>query len=317
MDIRIRRNEICVIGLPRCDFVFSSTRTCFIGYGFRESALEMEIIRDILTQQGIQAVEAAGALAPGQNAFCAKICSKIIVSQFCVILLNNDLQDGREVPNANVNMEYGLMLGFNKFVVPFQREEQKLPFNLAGLDTIKYTNQNFRGKAQKAIEHAIAATTQDVSPLFNPDQILEMFLLSRGLMVVPLTTEGDRTLFEFGRALGFNMLMTFDGMKYLYFGNFSQLRPELVLWRVRTLARILAERFGSFEQRAGLGMLTMDNDVVAQLTAFLTTLTIFVLVTGEQDRKEVETQLASRPLPFKTEVVSIESVTQAFTSDSE
>ena len=43
MDKTIRRNEICVIGLPRCDFVFSSTRTCFIAYGFEESPLEMTI----------------------------------------------------------------------------------------------------------------------------------------------------------------------------------------------------------------------------------------------------------------------------------
>ena len=48
MDKRIRRNEICVIGLPRCDFVFSSTRSCFIGYGFKESTLEMTILKKLL-----------------------------------------------------------------------------------------------------------------------------------------------------------------------------------------------------------------------------------------------------------------------------
>src|SRR5215468_2053995 len=120
MDKRIRRNELCVVGLPRCDFVFSSTRACFIGFGFAESALEMSILRNLLRDRGIEAVEASGSLAPGQNAFCVKICSKIIQAQFCVILLNNDIRDGREMPNANVNMEYGLMLGFNKHVIPFQ-----------------------------------------------------------------------------------------------------------------------------------------------------------------------------------------------------
>src|SRR5713101_1159863 len=90
MDITIRRNELCVIGLPRCDFVFSSTRTCFIGYGFQESALEMNILKHVLSERGIEPIEAGGALAPAQNAFCAKICSKIITSQFCIILLNNE-----------------------------------------------------------------------------------------------------------------------------------------------------------------------------------------------------------------------------------
>ena len=137
MDKRIRKNDICIIGLPRCDFVFSSTRSCFIAYGFEDSPLEMTIIKSILEDRGIQAIEAGGTLAPGQNAFCSKICSKIIAAQFCVVLLNNDEKDGNEIPNANVNMEYGLILGFNKYVVPFQRKSQKLPFNVAGLDTVK------------------------------------------------------------------------------------------------------------------------------------------------------------------------------------
>ena len=235
MDKRIRRNELCVVGLPRCDFVFSSTRTCFIAYGFEESTLEMTILRTLLAQRGIQAIEAGGMLAPGQNAFCAKICSKMITAQFCAVLLNNDVRDGKEVPNANVNMEYGLMLGFNKYVIPFQREGQQLPFNVAGLDTVKYTNLTFEGKAVKAIDVAVAATSQETIPAFSPDQILEAFLLSKRVLVVPITNDGDRTLFELGRPLGFNLIMTFDGMQYRYFGNFTALRPEAVVWRVRTL----------------------------------------------------------------------------------
>jgi hypothetical protein len=143
MDKRIRRNEICVIGLPRCDFAFSSTRTCFIAYGFNESSLETSVLKKLLEERSIQPVEAGGSLAPGQSAFCAKICSKIITSQFCIVLINNDEVDGKEVPNANVNMEYGLALGFNKYVIPFQRESQTLPFNVAGLDTVKYTKRDF------------------------------------------------------------------------------------------------------------------------------------------------------------------------------
>src|SRR3989339_1917440 len=127
MDISIRRNEHCIIGLPRCDFVFSSTRTCFIAYGFKTSSFEMAILRNILQSKGIQCEEAGGQLAPGQYAFCQKICSKIITSQFSIIILNNDSKNGQLVPNANVNMEYGLMLGFNKYLIPFQLEVQELP----------------------------------------------------------------------------------------------------------------------------------------------------------------------------------------------
>jgi hypothetical protein len=83
--------------------------------------MEMTILRNLLQQKGIQCEEAGGQLAPGQNAFCQKICSKIITSQFCIVLLNQDEKKGKLVPNANVNIEYGLMLGFNKYLIPFQR----------------------------------------------------------------------------------------------------------------------------------------------------------------------------------------------------
>lgn len=311
MDKRIRRNEICSVGLPRCDFVFSSTRTCFIAYGFRESSLEMNILKHVLAQQGIEPIEAGGMLAPGENAFCAKICSKIITAQFCIVLLNNDIQDGTEIPNANVNMEYGLMLGFNKYIIPFQRETQHLPFNVAGLDTIKYNNQTFEKKAVDAIGIAIDATIQKLMPAISPDQIIEAFLLSKRVLVVPLYTEGDRNLFELGRPLGFNMLSTFDGMRYVYFGNFTALRPETVLWRVRTLEAILKERFGSLEPRVRLGIEQMNDQMNLAIQQFLQQLRIWLLVTGDEEKLSVKAALASNPLQWDVEVFALADIAEA------
>jgi hypothetical protein len=47
------------------------------------------------------------------------------------------------------------MLGFNKYVIPFQRVAQKLPFNVAGPDTIEYTNTYFERLAAGAVDQAI------------------------------------------------------------------------------------------------------------------------------------------------------------------
>src|SRR5262249_34183340 len=306
--------ELCVIGLPRCDFVFSSTRTCFIGYGFSQSALETAILRNLLADRGVEPVEAGGTLAPGQNAFCAKICSKIIVSQFSIILVNNDIRDGVEVPNANVNMEYGLMLGFNKYVIPFQRESQTLPFNVAGLDTVKYTNENFERKASDAIDRAIAATRQDAARSLSPDQVLEAFLLSKRLLVVPLTSEGDRSSFELGRPLGYNMLMTFDGMRYVYFGNFTALRPEAVLWRLRTLEDIIHERIGSLPERIRLGIAAVNPPAVAALQTFLGQLQTMLLVTSSEDRTIVQEEVAARPTRWPVQVFSLGDIAAALQS---
>lgn len=311
MDKRIRRNELCVVGLPRCDFVFSSTRTCFIAYGFEESALEMTILRTLLAQRGIQAVEAGGMLAPGQNAFCAKICSKMITAQFCAVLLNHDVRNEKEVPNANVNMEYGLMLGFNKYVIPFQREGQQLPFNVAGLDTVKYTNLTFEGKAAKAIDVAVAATSQETTPAFSPDQILEAFLLSKRVLVVPITNDGDRNLFELGRPLGFNLITTFDGMQYRYFGNFTALRPEAVVWRVRTLEAIFSERFGSLPQRIQMGMAQINAQTAEALKIFMSQLQTWLLVSSDDDRTAVTEAFAQKPASLPVQVFSLTDIAAA------
>lgn len=305
MDKSIRRNEICVIGLPRCDFVFSSTRTCFIAYGFQESPLEMTILRRVIEEQGIQPVEAGGTLAPGQSSFCAKICSKIITSQFCAVLLNNNEDsEGREIPNANVNMEYGMILGFNKYVIPFQRALQKLPFNVAGLDTIKYTDRDFERLATEAIEQAIRETRQDAPSPFTPDQVLQVFLLTKKALMTPINTGGDRDLYQLGAPLNFNLLNDFSGLNYIFCGNFTALRPEVILWRVKMLIEILDGRRTSFDRKVRAGMGTEAQALFAK--EILENLRIWLVVTSNEDKLKVEQALG--PSDYCIEVFSVDDV---------
>jgi hypothetical protein len=304
MDKTIRRNQICIIGLPRCDFVFSSTRTCFIAYGFRDSTLEMGLFRRLLDERGIQPVEAGGALAPGQNAFCAKICSKIITSQFCVVLINNDESAGREIPNANVNIEYGLMLGFNKYVIPFQRASQTLPFNVAGLDTIKYANADFERLASIAIDQAIRETQQDAPPPFSPDQILGTFLLIKKTLVTSIHNEGERNIYQLGSALGFNLLNDFSGMNYTYFGNFTALRPEVIVWRVKLLIEILDQRRAALPSRVAIGLAA--EEAARGADDLLGRTQIWVVVTSNEHKKSVEAALGGVAYPVG--VFSLEDV---------
>lgn len=306
MDKTIRRNEICVIGLPRCDFVFSSTRTCFIAYGYEESPFEMTIIRRLLEERGIQAVEAGGFLAPGQNAFCAKICSKIVVSQFCTILINNKVVGGQEIPNANVYTEYGMMLGFNKYIIPFQRASQKLPFNVAGLDTIKYSDRDFERLAADAIDQAIRETQQDLAPGITPDQIQAMFLLTKRALVTPINTPGDRDLYQFGAPLGFNLLNDFSGLNYMFFGNFTSIRPEVAIWRVKMLIDILEERRASLETRVKAGVV---SDAQAHLLdEMLGRLQIWIVLTTSEDKQKVTEALAASR--YRCDVFSLKNIAE-------
>lgn len=315
MDKTIRRNETCIIGLPRCDFVFSSTRTCFIAYGFDESTLEMTLLRKLLEERGIQPVEAGGSFAPAQSAFCAKICSKIIASQFCVALLNNDEKDNIEIPNANVNMEYGLMLGFNKYVIPYQKESQKLPFNIAGLDTIKYDNKNFEEKSINAIEQAIKVTNQDEVPQDTSDQFLQLFFLSRNVLWSSIDNEGEKNFFMLGSPLGFNLLNDFTGDKYLFFGRFTTLRSETVLWRLRKMNEILDGRRSSIPNRIKAG--TTTPEVGRMVEQIFSTIQIWVVVTSSDDKQSLQEELTKQPLNYQTEIMSISDIVDELKSVSQ
>lgn len=306
MDKTIRRNEICVIGLPRCDFVFSATRSCFIAYGFEESTLEMTILRNLLDDRGIQPIEAGGSFAPGQNAFCAKICSKIIMSQFCIVLLNNDERDSNEIPNANVNMEYGLMLGFNKYVIPFQRASQRLPFNVAGLDTIKYTDRDLERQAVTAIEQAIDATEQGETPIGTTDQLLQMYLLSRNMLITYVDSEGEKNIYRLGEPLGFNLINDFPGVQYAFLGRFGNLRPETILWRLRKMNEILNGRLSSIDTRVAMGAATPEQAVTAK--ELFESLQLWVVVTSDQDKTTVLGELDRQSINYPVEVITVEDI---------
>jgi len=297
MDISIRKNEHCIIG---------STRTCFIAYGFKTSPMEVTILRNLLKARGIQCEEAGGQLAPGQNAFCQKICSKIITSQFCIVLLNHDETEGQLIPNANVNMEYGLMLGFNKYLIPFQREKHSLPFNVAALDTVKYSDENFERKAASAIDLAIEKTTQDTASSPVPDQIINIFLLSKKLIFANVEDPGEKNIFLLGSPFGFLLLNDFSGMVYHFFGNFTSLRPEVIIWRLKMLNELLNARRDSLKGRLELGIITPEQIKAAE--SLFVNLKILILVTSNDDKSSVLSEIENIKFSYALEVYSLEDM---------
>lgn len=158
MDERIHINEHCIVGLPRCGLVFSSRDTCFVAYGFQQTLREIEVFNKLLTERGIELVTARERAAPGQHTLCIQICKEIICSRFCIALINNDEVDGREIPNANVYMELGIMLGLRKYVITFQRVSQKVIFNASGLNIIRYRCTDMEKLAAEEIDKAVSLT---------------------------------------------------------------------------------------------------------------------------------------------------------------
>ncbi|MBV8459043.1 MAG: nucleotide-binding protein [Acetobacteraceae bacterium] len=296
VDIRIRKNEFCVVGLPSCDYVFSSTRSCFIAYGFATSGLERDVLIPLLEERGIEPVEAGEQIDPAKYVFCTKICSKIIMAQFCIVMVNHDKRGDFIVPNANVNMEYGLMLGHNKYVIPFQRDDMNLPFNVSGLDTIKYNQSNFRRLAIQAIDLAIKQTAQK-EPVQDSGRIITNFgLMNETVFVNPHHSAGDKDIFEIGKNFGFNLLISFDGLSYIYLRNFANLPAAGVIWRLSKLADFWKARLSSVPFRLSIGQITAQGHEL--IKAITEKLQIWLIVSSATEKDEVNTWIAGVGIPF-------------------
>lgn len=147
-----RVNETCIVRDKSCGSIFGKSRMCFIASPNRdEVASELKIIKQKLDDVHIDPHIAVEKYDPQKDIFCEKICSKIIESQFCIVIL----KEIAEKPNANVYYEYGLMTAFNKKIIPIRPERQSLAFNIRNLDTLGYTEKNLSTKIEDAIKKMI------------------------------------------------------------------------------------------------------------------------------------------------------------------
>jgi hypothetical protein len=244
-------NEKCIIGLPTCGYAFSSARMAFIATpADEEFALELDVLKGLLEDKGYEAYVALRNVDPGKFAFCTKICSKIITSQFCIVLLNPSAHRDYPnvmIPNPNVHMEYGLMLGFRKYVLPFQRRGAALAFNIQPLDTLIYSKGEFRKIADQAIDAAIltVGTTARPTRALPSSELLLKYLTVRGLRVTTLDNDEARNLHGIGGFLGFYLL---DGVEIVYFGIFDAEVAKEVVFRTKLLLQSLHQALKRFEE---------------------------------------------------------------------
>lgn len=309
VDLTIRRNEKCIIGMPQCGYVFQSSPRCFVGYGFKQSPMEVHILRGICESHGIELVEAGNLTTPGQIVFCRKICSQIITSRFCIVLINDDERDGKRFPNANVCMEYGMMLAFNKYVVPFQLGEHSLSFNMAGLDTVKYDKGNFPALAELHIKRAISDTAGNAKrlPVGEIDAaLLNEFFLGRSMFPDPGVTQGDAAMIQLCRPFGFAYFSHFSGMKAVFVGQFSALRPEQAMLRLKQFYSFWAERIGSIPERQKLGLVSSQD---AQTFKLVSEKTYFMVIVDTARSKEaVREGLKSWTARDRVEIVCVADI---------
>lgn len=154
---RFRVNDQCFIRKEhKCKKNFGASKSCFIACPTSDDIEPiLALMSEKLAKVGIEAVIAVKERAYGQDIFCTKICGKIIESMFCIVILDDAVIDKQNIPNPNVYYEYGLMTALGKHIIPLQKENLKLAFNIQSYDTIKYNSANIATELDRAIKDAI------------------------------------------------------------------------------------------------------------------------------------------------------------------
>jgi len=153
-------NERCFIRKEhKCGKMFGASKSCFVACPSEEEIKPLlELSSEKLSKLGIEAVIAVRERAYGQDIFCTKICGKIIESQFCLVILDDQITKVTNIPNPNVYYEYGLMTSLGKHIIPLQKEDLTLAFNIQSHDTIKYNNSNMAAELDRAFRDAVRIT---------------------------------------------------------------------------------------------------------------------------------------------------------------
>jgi len=149
-----------------CGKFLGASKSCFVACpSTNDVKIMADLIEEKLMKIGIEPIVATKIRAYGQDIFCIKICGKIIESQFCIVILDDEIQiignKNISIPNPNVYFEYGLMTALGKYIIPLQKDGQKLAFNIQTHDTIKYTPENISTELDKALKDATRITSEE------------------------------------------------------------------------------------------------------------------------------------------------------------
>ncbi len=244
MDTVIRKNERCYIGLPFCGYGFESAKLCFVACPSDEKySLHIEIIKQLIEDRQYECHIALKRIDPGNFAFCTKICSKIIQSQFCIVLLDPSISDkDDEYPNPNVHLEYGMMMSQNKHIIPFQHEKHDLAFNISPLDTIKYNDSNFKDKVAEAVDFEIERfSKEEKSGQVPPGSEIFTYYNLLGYKMSDIRLNLQSYLYKLAVHLGFFL---FDKLnKYKYVGVFENENPKKAILHTKILIQNIVSEY--------------------------------------------------------------------------
>jgi hypothetical protein len=138
---------------------------------------------------------------------------------------------------------------------------------------------------------------------------VSLFLLIKNASAVDVVNDpGEWNIFQLGNTFGFNYLVKFDGMSYIFLGNFGALQGNAVIWRVTKLLQLLDARLKAVPTRVQFGLATQQ--ATALLDFFAQRLEIWLIVNGEKEEAEIKSWLGTQTLPFRLEIFTLSTVAE-------
>lgn len=317
--MQTRINQKCLVRHQDCKRIFEGSRICFIASpSGDETALELEVIQQKLRDVHIEPYIAVEKHEYQKDIFCEKICSKIIESKFCIVVLNDvDEAGSMKIPNANVYYEYGLMTAFGKKIIPIQLEGQSLAFNIQSLDTVKYTGSSLGRQIEEAIKPILlyiegeeGEENENVSVSSNIEWTLDIMGLANCSVVYPHLEI---------RSLGFSLYKYIRDERLVFVGVFGigtsdreiVLNSKILTVRIKNSCEHLSHNIGEIEEDKwsdSIRSMLIEKEVLAK--KMLEKATILILknsVGGIEDIKnEYEERCKDIEFSLDIEIIDIE-----------
>ena len=266
----LKVNSQCFIRKThKCGKLFGASKSCFIACPSGSSiAPILTLMSDKLTKAGVEPIIAIKDRAYGEDIFCTKICGKIIEARFCIVILDDISKGGKYFPNPNVYYEYGLMTSLKKLIIPLQKKNQKLAFNIQSYDTVKYSRGNISSELDRAIKDAIRISeSSDLEKEEQKSPINDRMILRRlelGGFELKEQNWFLNDVIEDTKFRGFGLT---DKRCYLYLGKISldtEFKAhiedlDIVLYRTEKKARELEGRIQHLSSQIEVGNVGMGG----------------------------------------------------------
>jgi hypothetical protein len=159
-----------------------------------------------------------------------------------------------------------------------------------------------------AVEQAIKETLQSqAEPTF--DQMITLFLLIKNATIVNVQNDAtERGLFQLGNNFGFNFLVKFDGLSYVYLGNFGAFQGNVAIWRLSKLLDLIDARVKAIPTRIQAGLTT--EKAVEAVEFFTKRMKIWLIVAGPKEESEINSWLSGKTVPFPLEIFTLATVSE-------